>query len=107
MFRKSIVKDLSGNIITLMDEADGGYIIRNRQIVNPAKWEELQKKERDKQEAAKAQSMEKRDNDAPDRTVTATVARENNTRMEKLETKVDSMGGDIATILKLLNEKKS
>lgn len=54
MARKSITKDTSGNIINMIDETNGGYIVRNRQIVNQAKWDELVKAEQDKRDAAKA-----------------------------------------------------
>lgn len=52
--RKRIVKDMRGNIIDMMDENDGGYIIRNRQIVNQEKYNEIQKKNADRREAAQA-----------------------------------------------------
>lgn len=54
MARKSVVKDLAGNIINLIDETDGGYIVRNRQVVNQDKWQALLKKEQEKKEAALA-----------------------------------------------------
>lgn len=54
MARKKIVKDLKGGIIDMIDETDGGYIIRGRQVVNQEKWEEYLKKEADKKEAAQA-----------------------------------------------------
>lgn len=54
MARKRVVKDMRGNIIDLIDENDGGYIIRNRQIVNQEKYQEILKKEADKREAAQA-----------------------------------------------------
>lgn len=54
MVRKSITKDTSGNIINMIDEKDGGWIVKNRQIVNQDKWNELVQKEADKREAAKA-----------------------------------------------------
>ena len=38
----------------MLDEADGGYIIRGRQVVNQEKWQEHLKKEADKKEAAQA-----------------------------------------------------
>lgn len=102
MFRKQIVKDLNGNILTLMDEADGGYIIRNRQIVNPAKWEALQQKEKDRIEAAKAPALEKKDANAPDRNVTLKEAN----KMVELEKKVEGMESKLDAILNALNAKK-
>jgi len=52
--RKSILRDTSGNIITWLDEADGGYIVRNRQVVNQEKWNAILKAEEDKKIAAQA-----------------------------------------------------
>lgn len=69
MFRKSSTKDINGNLINMIDETDGGWIVRNRQIVNPEKWNEYQKREKDKQEAAKAIHHQKTDTNAPDRSV--------------------------------------
>jgi len=54
MARKSKVVDMAGNIIDLLDETSGGYIIRRRQIVNPEKWQEHLQKEQDKRKAAQA-----------------------------------------------------
>lgn len=97
MARKSTVRDLSGNLITLIDENDGGYIVRNRQVVNPEKWNVLVQKEKDKQEAAKAQGMQKVDANAPDRTVAPS-------KVDALEKKVAGMENNIAEILKLLQK---
>ena len=97
MARKSTVRDLSGNLITLIDENDGGYIVRNRQVVNPEKWNVLVQKEKDKQEAAKAQGMQKVDANAPDRTVASS-------KVDALEKKVAGMENNIAEILKLLQK---
>lgn len=54
LHKRTIVKDLSGNIISLRDEANGGWIIRDRQVVNEELWNEYVRKEKDKAEAAKA-----------------------------------------------------
>lgn len=97
MARKTIVRDLSGNIITLIDENDGGYIIRNRIVVNPEKWEAVVKKEKDKQEAAKAQFDQKIDPNAPDRTVAPS-------KVDALEKKVAGIENNITEILSLLKK---
>lgn len=52
--RKKIVRDMRGNVIDMLDENDGGYIIRNRQVVNQEKYQEMLKKEADRKEAAQA-----------------------------------------------------
>lgn len=52
--RKSITKDISGNIINWVDETDGGWIVRGRQIVNQDKWNAFVKREEDKRVASQA-----------------------------------------------------
>ena len=54
MAKRSVVRDLRGNIIDLIDETDGGYIIRKSQVVNQAKYDEILMKEADRKEAAQA-----------------------------------------------------
>ena len=42
--KKSILRDTNGQIINWLDEANGGWIIRNRQVVNQARYDqEVQK----------------------------------------------------------------
>jgi hypothetical protein len=57
LYRKSILRDMSGNIINLRDETNGGWIIQNRQVVNQEKFDELVKIEQDRQTAALAESQ--------------------------------------------------
>lgn len=100
MARKSVVKDLNGNIITMLDETDGGYIVRNRSIVNQEKWQEYLKKEEDKKIAAQAILHQKVDDNVPDRTVSPAQ----NAKVAELEKKVDDMGSKLDAILKALNK---
>ena len=99
MARKSVVKDMNGNIINLMDETDGGWIIRNRQIVNPEKFEKMQQAERDRREAALASTK------AIAASAAVVEARSSSPgKVEALEKKVESMENNIAEILKLLKK---
>lgn len=100
MARKSVVKDLSGNIITMLDETDGGYIVRNRNIVNQEKWQEYLKKEEDKKIAAQAILHQKVDESAPDRTINPTQ----NAKVEALEKKVEDMDSKLDAILKAISK---
>lgn len=100
MARKSVVKDLSGNIITMLDETDGGYIVRNRNIVNQEKWQEYLKKEEDKKIAAQAILHQKVDANAPDRTIAPTQ----NAKVEALEKKVEDMDSKLDAILKAISK---
>jgi len=99
MSRKSIVKDMNGNIITLLDESNGGYIIRNRQIVNPERWGELVQKEKDRIEASKAINLQKTDANAPDRTVVPS-------KVELLEKRINEQDKKLDAILAAIMEKK-
>lgn len=99
MARKSIVKDMNGNIINMLDETDGGWIIRNRQVVNPEKLAKLQAIERDKREAAVASTKAV---SAPSSVVEARSVAPG--KVEALEKKVEGMENNIAEILKLLKK---
>lgn len=111
LYKKRTVRRLSGEIIDLVDEANGGYIIRRGQIVNQERYDELKKIEEDKIKAAQAIIHQKVDDNAPDRTVTAQEAIKNNSKMEELEqnqsainTKVDALDTKLDAILKALNK---
>ena len=98
LFRKSTTRDLNGNIINWVDEADGGWIIRNRQIVNQAKYDAYLTKEDDRRVAAQAIALQ----------VTSPTEGQRNgkseTRVDNLEKKVDDMGSKLDAILKALNK---
>lgn len=95
--RKRVVKDLAGNIIDMVDEVNGGYIVKGRQIVNPERWAELQAIEEDRKLAAKAVSMQKIDENPPDRTVVPG-------KVEELEKKVTAMDDKLNAILEALKK---
>lgn len=103
LYKRKIVKDLAGNIIDLFDEADGGWIIKSRQVVNKEKWEQIKKIEQDKIEAAKtsAQAMANPESfqnpEAPDRNFQPT-------KMEDLEKKVAGLEDKLDLIIKALEK---
>lgn len=112
MAKRRLVKDLSGNIVDWYEEGNGGWIVRGREVVNQAKWEEIQQKQRDMAEAIKAPSMAKVDENAPDRTVSAKEGVENLKKMseqekkvEKLEKEVSEVNTKLDAILNALNAK--
>lgn len=98
MARKSTVRDTSGNIINMMDEADGGWIIRNRQVVNQEKYQKMLDIEEDKKIAARAMAEQITRPDAPDRTVVPG-------KMEALEKRIDSQDAKLDAILAALSKK--
>lgn len=101
LYRKRTVRGLDGSIKLMEDEADGGVIIRNGQVVNQAKVDELAAKERDRQASATAFV-----NPQP---APANVSVEERTiapsKVDKLEKEVADMKDNIATILSLLQKK--
>lgn len=56
LYRKSILRDLNGNVRNWLDETDGGWIIKDYQVVNQEKYNEHLKKEEDRKLAARAQA---------------------------------------------------
>lgn len=99
LYRKSILRDLSGNIINLRDDADGGWIIQNRRVVNQEKLDELAKKEEDKRLAAQAESM------AVQAPVQKVEERSGNpSKMKELEEKVSGMESKLDAILSALKK---
>lgn len=95
--KNRIVKDFNGNIIDWYDEARGGWIVQKRAIVNKELWEEHLRKQKDKQEAAKAVTMQKVDANAPDRTV-------NPNKVQELENKIAEQDKKLDAILEALKK---
>ena len=54
LFKKRTVKRLDGSIIDLVDEANGGYIIRSGRVVDEVRYAEVLQKEEDRRKAALA-----------------------------------------------------
>ena len=98
MAKKSTVRDMNGRIINMVDETNGGYIIKNYQVVNQEAYNEILKKEEDRKLAAKAITMQKTEENAPDRTVAPS-------KVDALEKKVEGMETKLDAILKALSDK--
>jgi len=105
MARKSVVKDTGGNIINLLDEANGGYIIRNRQIVNPERYAELKKLEEDRRLASQAILHQVESPNAEMRNMPAHQAQERGGKLEELEKRLDGQDSKLDAILLALNKK--
>lgn len=95
--KKRIMRNISGEIIELLDEANGGYIIRNKQVVNPERWAELQKIEHDKQMAAKAITEQV---SSPN----AELRKSNPSKVDDLEKRVDGLDKKLDKILSALSK---
>lgn len=94
LHKNRIVKDLSGNIIDWYDEANGGWIVRGRQVVNAERWNQEIAKQKDKAEAAKAVTMAKIRDDYP----------EHKDDAEKPMSDVDSLKNEVAELKEMLKK---
>jgi len=98
LYRKSTLRDLAGNIINLRDEADGGWIIQNRAIVNQEKYDELKRLEADKLEAARAESI---GTQAPTQAIEERTG--NPSKLKELEERLNSQDAKLDAILLAIN----
>ena len=97
LHKKKTVRNMSGEIIDMLDETNGGWIIRNKQVVNQKRYDEILKIEYDKSVAAKAIAEQVSFPDAPDRTISPS-------KVDVLEKKVAGMEGKLDKILSALNK---
>lgn len=100
LYRKRTVRGLSGNIIDMRDEANGGVIISKGQVVNQERLNELAKIEEDKRKAATAFAEEVA---APAAIVEERVAAP--TKLENMEKRIDNIEGNLNKILEILQKK--
>ncbi len=98
LYKKMVRRDLSGNIIDFRDDANGGWIIRDRQIINQARIDELAKIEEDKRKAATAETNAIQ---APPEVIEQRLGNPSasNAKMEVLEKRIDSQDAKLDAIL--------
>jgi len=104
--KKSILRDTNGRIINWLDEANGGWIIRNRQVLNQARYDEELQKEKDKLTASKAiaeQVVATPENLA---LRTGVLRTDNPSKVDELEKKVNDMDSKLEAILKAVAKPK-
>lgn len=104
LYKKRTVRNMDGSIRELFDEADGGWIIRGGRVVNEEKFAELQRIEEDRKLAAQAVLHQKTEENVPDRSVTGEEAIKNQSRLDELEKKQDSMDSKLDAILKAIQK---
>jgi hypothetical protein len=108
--KKSILRDTNGRIINWLDEANGGWIIKNRQVVNQGRYEEEMQKEKDKHTAASAiaeQVVATPENLALRTGVIRTESPVNTpSKVDELEKKVNDMDSKLEAILKAVAKPK-
>lgn len=100
LHKNKIVKDLNGGIIDWFDEANGGWIVKGRAVVNKERWNEHVNKQKDKEEAAKALTLAKTREDYPE---TKDGVQEPS-RVDKLEEKVEALDSKLDAILKAVSK---
>ena len=101
LFRKRTVRSLSGNIIDMSDEANGGVIISKGRVVNQEYINELARKEEDRKLAGKAMAEQVTTSNAPDRTVTPSQVN----KLADLEKRIDGQDAKLDAILAALSNK--
>jgi hypothetical protein len=100
LLRKRIVRDINGNIVDMLDEAGGGWIVKQRQVVNEELWNKYQQKLEDAKQAATAPAQARVDETLPDRNVNFAQMK----KQEELEAKVNEIDTKLDAILKALNQ---
>ena len=93
LYRKRTVRSLSGNIIDMVDETNGGVIISRGRVVNQERIDELARLEKDRQTAAQAQAqpVEAPQAIAEQRVVAPTKLQEMEKRIEAQDAKLDAI----------------
>ena len=99
LFKKSILRDMSGRIREMRDDAHGGWIIKNYQVVNQQRWDELVKIEEDKKKAAQAQAHAV----APKQEIIEQRAT-TPSKLQELETRINEQDKKLDTIISLLKK---
>lgn len=116
MSKKSTVRNTAGQIVSMLDESNGGWIIRGGRVVNPDAYNEMLRKEADRKEAAKAianpveapkEVQDMRAGIAPLPKVNIELAKSESVptdRVGNLEKKVEGMEGKLDQILNALKK---
>lgn len=104
LYRRSIMRDFNGNIISMLDEADGGWIVKNRNVVNNEKWQRYLQIEQDKRDAASAVLLPLKEREADEAIIPPEIARPD-TKISDLEKRVDTMDSKLDAILQAIKKE--
>lgn len=99
LYKRKTVRDTSGNIIEMFDEANGGWIIKGRMIVNQERYDEIAKIEKDKKDSARAITAQV--------TAPASVEAERTitpTKLDELEKRINLQDSKLDAILEALKK---
>lgn len=101
LYRKRTVRNLSGQVIDMLDETDGsGVIISKGRVVNEQKVIEINKKEEDRKLAAVAFTQEVQ---APQAVAEQRVVAP--TKIQEMEKKIEDQDKKLDMILEALKKK--
>lgn len=105
-YKSKIVRKLDGTILKMI--RDGVSIIEGGRVVDQEAYDEYVRQQEDKKEAIKAVSKAKKVDaeTIAQRNQTATVKKENDEKLIKLEKKVADQDKKLDAILKAINDKK-
>ena len=107
LYKKRTIRNLDGSIKFMEDEANGGVLIRNGQVINQERINELARIEEDKRKAATAFTQPAEASPDVVHVERNTVApKVGESKVEQLEKKVEGMENNIAAILALLQKPK-
>lgn len=95
MRRNKIIRRLDGSFVEFIK--DGKTLVKRGDIVDQEGYQEFLQEQKDRMEAAKAPTMERKDANAPDRTV-------NPQRLEELEAKLKDQDKKLDAILAALKK---
>jgi len=96
---------MSGEIIDMSDDANGGTIIAKGQVVNQARIDELAAIEEDKRRAAQALTAQVASPNAEDRTLTPIEVTAKTSKLEELESRIEAQDSKLDAILAILAKK--
>ena len=100
LYKKRTVRGLSGNIIDMVDEVNGGVIISKGRIINQERIDELARIEKDRQTAAQAAAQPA---DVPQELSEQRVAAP--TKLQEMEKRIEAQDAKLDAILAALSKK--
>lgn len=99
LYKKRTVRSLSGNIIDMVDESNGGVIISRGNVVNQERIDELARLEKDRQTAAQAASQPA---EVPQELSEQRVAPP--TKLQEMEKRIEAQDAKLDAILAALKK---
>lgn len=96
---------MNGEIIDMVDEANGGALIAKGRVVNQERINEIAAIEEDKRKSAQALTAQVENPNAEDRTMKAEEVIAKNNKLEELESRIEAQDTKLDAILAALSKK--